>query len=98
MSYKDVEKRRAYRRKIYKENKEAFNKLKDVPCKDCNQNFPHYVMDFDHARGIKKVSIGHLGQGKPSARYAQEELEKCDVVCANCHKIRTHVRRQLSQL
>lgn len=68
-------------------------KSKDRPCFDCKQNYPHYVMDFDHVpeRGEKLFVIAAKG-AQVSQKRLQEELAKCDVVCANCHRIRTHNR------
>lgn len=70
--------------------------LKDIknmtPCEDCGRNFPHYVMHFDHARGVKVANVSSLTGIKWESFYT--ELEKCDIVCANCHMIRTHERRQ----
>lgn len=74
---------------------------------DCNQSFPPYVMDFDHVRGEKEFLIsqvsdkrrllGDLRDIKGSASVSQErllkEIEKCDLVCSNCHRIRTHNRK-----
>lgn len=60
---------------------------KNKPCADCNQNFPMCVMQFDHTRGIKKFDISR-GKGKNKS-ILLEEIEKCDVVCSNCHAIRT---------
>jgi hypothetical protein len=48
--------------------------------------FPIYVMDFDHVNGGKKFGIsGH----RHGFKGLIEEIKKCDVVCANCHRIRT---------
>lgn len=61
------------------------------PCSDCGREFPYYIMEFDHARGVKSFNIGrtpHVGMKRLRA-----EIAKCDVVCANCHNIRTHERR-----
>lgn len=66
-------------------------RAKDVPCMDCGQRFPYYVMDFDH-RGDKEVLVGRLVDSL-SLRRLLAEIAKCDVVCSNCHRIRTHVRR-----
>lgn len=62
---------------------------KDCPCQDCNESYPSYVMDFDHRDPKQKT--GFVGK---MARYGEkrlrEEIAKCDVVCANCHRERTH--------
>lgn len=57
------------------------------PCTDCGRHFPHYVMDYDHVRGNKKRAISRMS-GEHSWNHLIEELDKCDLVCANCHRIR----------
>ena len=48
------------------------------------------VLDFDHVRGTKKRSIGVMVcSGAVSLETLQEEIAKCDVRCANCHRIKT---------
>lgn len=49
-------------------------------------------MQFDHKPGEKK--IGNLGRlvYTSSLKKIKEEIEKCDVVCANCHSIITFER------
>lgn len=66
--------------------------VKAGPCMDCKQLFPPCVMDFDHVRGNKKFQVG-----KASHRNKIDvlrEIEKCDLVCSNCHRIRTANRRE----
>ena len=65
---------------------------KDKPCADCRNKFPPECMDFDHVRGEKRYGIGKMGQMPLVSVMA--EIAKCDVVCANCHRIRTRDRRQ----
>lgn len=66
---------------------------KNRPCADCHKRFPFYVMDFDHVRGKKLFSMAscklHL-VGQPLL----DEIAKCDVVCANCHRERTYQRKK----
>lgn len=66
------------------------------PCTDCGRTFPWFVMDFDHKNG--KLGPGDIRVAalatKQSFKRAAEEIAKCDLVCANCHKIRTHLRRK----
>lgn len=72
----------------YKKSNEIIIKAKSVPCMDCNKVYPWYVMDFDHVRGEKKFNIGasrHCGINK-----IKEEIEKCEIVCSNCHRFRTY--------
>jgi hypothetical protein len=66
----------------------AIKSAKEVPCLDCGISYPYYVMDFDHVRGEKLFNIGassHFGYNKILI-----EIAKCDIVCANCHRIRCH--------
>ena len=79
------------RTKINREKcRRAIQKLKEKPCADCNNKFPYYVMDFDHT-GEKKETVSKLVR-IGAIRRAIEEIKKCEVVCANCHRIRTHKR------
>lgn len=70
---------------------EYINNLKLKPCTDCGVVYPSYVMDFDHVRGEKKFTLAY---GKNwSLNKVLEELSKCELVCANCHRERTHNAR-----
>lgn len=68
------------------------NIKKDKPCHDCGKIYPSYVMDFDHVKGIKISEVGYLAH-RGSLRKAKEEIEKCELVCANCHRERTYQRK-----
>ena len=76
--------RRAHLRRL-------INELKSKPCADCGLTYPFYVMDFDHREG-KAFTISQAWRAR-SWGAVLEEVEKCDVVCANCHRERTHNRR-----
>lgn len=64
------------------------SKAKNVPCHDCGNRFPEECMDFDHVRGEKLFTVGSCVRWKPDD-VLQAEIDKCDVVCSNCHRIRT---------
>jgi hypothetical protein len=55
-------------------------------CKDCKKKLPHYMLEFDHCRGSKVFSMGMVAHRSWHSIF--EEMDKCDVVCANCHKSR----------
>jgi hypothetical protein len=55
---------------------------------DCGSTYPYYVMDFDH-RENKKFNIGPNSYSTSFADL-KAEIDKCDVVCANCHRERTY--------
>lgn len=68
------------------------------PCKDCSGHYHPWQMDFDHlVPGAKKVNVSRVHLSG-SLRAFLEEIEKCDLVCANCHRDRTHRRLQATKL
>ena len=67
--------------------------LRDSPCRDCGRRLPWYAMEYDHRDPKAKVDevmrmAGHAGLDRILA-----EVAKCDIVCSNCHRDRTHRRR-----
>ncbi len=71
---------------------------KSKPCTDCEIQYPPYVMDFDHVRGKKIMDIARMVSGRQhrTVQMLIDEIAKCEVVCANCHRIRTHSRLGLT--
>ena len=63
-----------------------------TPCTDCNESYPYYVMHFDHIYE-KNGSVANLSRSSVSIRRLQQEIDNCEIVCANCHAIRTHERK-----
>ena len=61
------------------------------PCVDCGEKDP-VVLEFDHVRGVKEWNVSLLVRSNSSWKRVLEEIEKCEVVCANCHKRRTAER------
>ena len=82
-------------RKRYKRRRQLIDRLKAVPCMDCHEYYPPYVMDFDH----RPDTVKEFGIGEKIATYSEkrilEEAEKCD--CANCHRMRTFARLKAQQ-
>lgn len=73
------------------ERLKAIDEIKSSPCVDCRKSFPPYVMDFDHRDPSRKQGeINHLLH-KLNAPWSRilKEIAKCDVVCVNCHRMRT---------
>lgn len=68
---------------------------KDVPCADCKQRYPAECMDFDHVSGSKVKHVG--GMRTHSLDRLLVEISKCEVVCSNCHRIRTRQRRDAAK-
>ena len=64
-------------------------------CADCGYADHPHALDFDHLPGTEKLySIGSGWAGSAPWDKVLAEIEKCEVVCANCHRIRTHERRR----
>ena len=72
--------------------REIIAEAKNRPCSDCGQAYETPVMEFDHVRGVKKFTISSKVTSSPSESSLKAEIAKCDVVCANCHRLRTHSR------
>lgn len=84
------EKAKVYMKRYRERIKTFITHAKSVPCPDCRGIFLVICMDFDHVRGVKEFNISLGGM---SFSRVKKEIEKCDVVCANCHRIRTEKRR-----
>jgi hypothetical protein len=66
--------------------------LETHPCVDCGENDP-VVLEFDHITGMKKFNIGHL-YSKRTLKTVQNEISKCVIRCANCHRRKTAKERK----
>lgn len=64
--------------------------LDNHPCVDCGY-VDWRALEFDHVRGVKRSDVTTMVQNGLSWKTIQEEIDKCDVRCANCHRIRTFV-------
>lgn len=70
----------------------VFTIKKSTPCTDCFNYFHPCIMDFDHRDRSQKINkISQIVRSAGMKRL-QQEIDKCDVVCANCHRMRTFLR------
>lgn len=99
MPYIELDKRRKFNAKWAadkrRRHRERLWSRKDLPCTDCGVKYSPWMMQFDHVRGIKVSSLSNLASNGTLTKLL-EEIEKCEVVCANCHADRTY-KRGLSQ-
>jgi hypothetical protein len=61
-------------------------------CIDCGYNLHAEALDFDHLRD-KVMAVSKMATWGYSWPLIEQEIMKCEVVCANCHRVRTVNRR-----
>lgn len=74
------------RNKQYLENYKS-----NKSCLDCGET-NSIVLEFDHVIGVKLGNVINMAYSPVGLKKLKEEIEKCELVCANCHRIRTHKR------
>ena len=66
--------------------------LLNHPCVDCGEK-DVIVLQFDHQRD-KIDAVSNLFRNGKSIKKIMEEIEKCEVRCANCHTRKTAERKE----
>lgn len=61
-------------------------------CIDC-QNKDWRVLDFDHVRGEKSFNLSNHASYAFTLNKLKAEMRKCEIRCANCHRIKTYEER-----
>lgn len=92
---KDNRQKQVAERRLVKkiEASELINKFKtSTGCKDCGYNAHSVALDFDHLNS-KSYNISAMVADGYKTDAIQKEMLKCEVVCANCHRVRTKSRR-----
>lgn len=72
----------------------AWSLKSERPCADCRGVFHPAAMHWDHRPGTQKVGEISRMVTRASLEDTLAEIEKCDLVCANCHAVRTYERRR----
>jgi len=62
----------------------VFHYLQTHPCEHCGEADP-YVLTFHHIKGLKKMNLSQMVNQGYSFDALQDEIDKCIVLCANCH-------------
>lgn len=83
-----VRKHVAKRRRLVREIKES------GACADCGGKFHFSAMDFDHVEGEKVDCVGNMTRDSRPFEAILNEIEKCELVCSNCHRVRTWKRKR----
>lgn len=79
-----------------RKKKDFLDWLKQAPCQDCGRGYPVECMDFDRRPRTRKSTALSYGVNY-ECRKIVAEVAKCDLVCANCHRIRTTKRMRRSR-
>lgn len=72
-----------------------FGVLAGKSCHDCGESNP-IVLQFDHLDD-KVDDVCKMASNGASVKTLQAEIGKCEIVCANCHTVRTHSRAQTAR-
>jgi len=81
------------KRERWRAQARLLDRLRARPCADCGDRFPPCAMDFDHRDPqTKRYAVSRM-IGRAGIERILEEVAKCDIVCANCHRLRTFSRR-----
>lgn len=67
---------------------ELIKYLQEHPCIDCGEP-DIVVLQFDHVRGTKKSTVSRMLNNETKWPLIYQEIQKCDVRCANCHTRKT---------
>lgn len=85
------EKIKAYNLKQYNKRKEErrewWDEVKNHPCQDCGGKFHPSAMEFHHVNGDKEFTPSR-GIYTMRKERILKEIEKCILICANCHRVR----------
>lgn len=57
-----------------------------IQCAECGYNRSPVALDFHHPSGADKEV--HIAQLRYGWERIKKEIDKCVVLCANCHRIR----------
>lgn len=71
-----------------RERRMFINGLKDKPCVDCGESYDPIVMDFHHREGTEKDFRVSQSPKTVAKDRILSEVAKCDLLCANCHRLR----------
>ena len=88
--YKKPDYYKNYAKQYKRKTINFLNKVKSNPCADCGKRYHPVCMDFDHM-GEKRFNISQVKH--LSIKSISKEIKKCELVCSNCHRLRTFKRR-----
>ncbi|QBP31020.1 HNH endonuclease [Streptomyces phage EGole] len=109
MPFSNEEERKAYAKAHYEKNKHVykernnrsrqkredfvFDLKKNNPCADCGEFYHPCQMQYDHIADDKEATVSWLVRNG-TIKKIETEIAKCELVCANCHALRTWTRHE----
>lgn len=94
---KERKRLRASQERKRAEMRTLIDSLKSGNCVDCGHTFHPCAMDFDHIKDNKGFDVARAMRDLPTVKKLMEEVAKCELVCACCHRVRTW-KRQRSEI
>ena len=92
-SNKEKERLKRKRKRMKRESRAYLRELKtNTPCVDCGKKFHFCAMDFDHIE-TKTIEVSRMIGNQATIEKIKEEVSKCELVCSNCHRVRTYKRK-----
>lgn len=80
------------RERVLRNKQYLWDFLKTNPCNDCGESDP-IVLEFDHINPEEKsYNLSELVRDAVSLAKIDDEIAKCIVLCANCHRRRTAIQ------
>jgi len=89
---KYYQKNKAYYRQKTKEHKArvkqwVFEYKQTHPCIECGADHPAYLVFHHRDPTAKDLEVANMISRGWGLRRIEKEIEKCDVLCANCHML-----------
>ena len=73
-------------------------KIDNNVCTDCKISHPYWRLEFDHLPGSdKEIIVSRIHVHGWSQDRILSEIAKCELVCSNCHRDRTHTRYEANK-
>lgn len=84
-----IKRRQINKERIASNQRQITDYLKRHSCVDCGYTKSPVALTFDHIVGTKKQTISRMVRDGYSWETILEEINKCEVRCANCHLEKT---------
>ena len=81
-----------HQKRLSEKKKWVLDYKTSTPCKDCKIQYHPWVMEFDHIADDKTCNISDMVHKQGTLKRLKKEVDKCELVCANCHRMRTYSR------